>query len=151
MNDRTSVQKFALIFGVVYALVGLLGFIPGLSQAPPSGAPALQVDSAYGYLLGIFPVNLPHNLVHLLVGVLGIVSARALGSARTYSRAVAIVFGVLTVMGLIPDLNTTLGLIPLFGADVALHTATTLAAAYFGWFASDARRARTQTAAARAN
>jgi hypothetical protein len=151
MNDRTSVQKFALIFGIVYAVVGLLGFVPGLLQAPPSGAPALQVDSAYGYLLGIFPVNALHNLVHLIVGVLGIVSARALGSARTYCRAVAIVFGVLTVMGVLPDFNTTLGLIPLFGADVVLHAATTLAGAYFGWFASDARSASARSAAARAN
>jgi hypothetical protein len=116
-------------------------------QPPPTGAPALQVDSAYGYLLGIFPVNLLHNLVHLLVGVLGIVSARALNSARAYSRGVAIVFGVLTVMGLLPEFNTTFGLIPLFGSDVALHAVTTVAAAYFGWFASDARRVRTHAVA----
>jgi hypothetical protein len=151
MNDRTSVQTYALIFGIVYALVGLLGFVPGLLQPPPSGAPSLQVDSAYGYLLGIFPVNLLHNLVHLLVGVLGVVSARALNSARAYSRAVAIVFGVLTVMGLLPQFNTTFGLIPLFGSDVALHAVTTVAAAYFGWFASDARRVRSHNAVVHAN
>ena len=126
------------------------GLCRGLLQARPTGA-RRAVDSAYGYLLGIFPVNALHNLVHLLVGVLGIVAARALTSARSYSRAVAIVFGVLTLMGLLPALNTTLGFIPLFGADVALHAATTLAAAYFGWLASDARSVRAHPAAARAN
>jgi hypothetical protein len=148
-NSRTSIQKFALIFGIVYALVGLLGFVPGVLQPPPTGAPTLQVDSAYGYLLGIFPVNALHSVVHLLVGLLGVVAARTLASARTYSRAVAVVFALLTIMGLVPNLNTTLGLIPLFGADVALHALTTLVAAYFGWFAAETRHSRAQTAAAR--
>ena len=61
----------------------------------------------------------------------------------------AVVFALLTIMGLIPDMNTTLGLIPLFGADVALHALTTLVAAYFGWFDADTRRSPAQTAAAR--
>ena len=149
LNARSDVQKFALIFGIVYALVGLLGFIPGALQRAPAGAPALQLDSAYGYLLGIFPVNSVHSVLHLLVGVLGVAAARTLTSARTYSRVVAVVFALLTIMGLIPDLNTTFGLIPLFGADVALHALTTLVAAYFGWFDAHARRSSAQTAAAR--
>ena len=99
MNPRTSIQKFTLIFGIVYAVVGLLGFVPGVLQPPPAGAPMLQVDSAYGYLLGIFPVNALHSVVHLLVGMLGVVAARTLASARTYSRVVAVVFASLTIMG----------------------------------------------------
>jgi hypothetical protein len=52
----TCVQRFALIFGIVYALVGLLGFVPGVLQPPPADAPRLAVGTADGYLLGAFPV-----------------------------------------------------------------------------------------------
>jgi hypothetical protein len=100
-------------------------------------------------LLGIFPVNTVHNVVHIATGLLGVVSASRLSSARLYSRSVAIIFGVLTMMGLIPGLNTTFGFIPIFGADVALHALTLVAASYFGWFAGDARLARAHRAEAR--
>jgi hypothetical protein len=149
MKLWTSVQKFALVFGIVYALVGVLGFVPGLLQAPPADAPALMLGTSYGSLLGIFPVNAVHNLVHIIVGLIGIVAARGLSSARGYSRSVAIIFGVLTIMGLVPGLSTTLGYIPIFGADVVLHAVTMLAAAYFGWFAGDARVARANPVGAR--
>jgi hypothetical protein len=149
MNIRTSVQKFALLFGIIYAFVGLLGFMPGLLLPPPADAPALVERASYGYLLGIFPVNAVHNVVHIITGLAGIVSARGLSSVRLYSRSVAIIFGVLTVMGLMPGLNTTFGLVPVFGVDVALHALTMLAAGYFGWFASDARAARVHAAQAR--
>ena len=138
-----------MIFGTVYGLVGLLGFVPSLLQLPPADPPSLVVGTNYGYLLGMFPVNVLHNLVHIATGVIGIISASALGSARLYSRAIAIVFGVLAIAGLAPGLNTTLGLIPLFGADVALHGLTTLVSGYFGWFAGDARLPRTRAATAR--
>ena len=149
MKVGTSVQRFALLFGIVYALVGVLGFVPGLLQAPPADAPALMSGTSYGYLLGIFAVNAVHNLVHIVVGLIGIVAARGLSSAHIYSRSVAIIFGVLTIMGLVPGLNTTLGFIPIFGADVALHALTMLAAGYFGWLAGDARTARTSPVGAR--
>lgn len=140
MNTRTSVQKFALVFGLVYVLVGLMGFVPGLLQSPPATAPDLRVGTLYGYLLGLFPVNVLHDGVHLGVGVLGILAARQLASAVAYCRAVAIVFVLLTIMGLVPGLDTTLGLIPIFGADVVLHALTALGSAYFGWFAPEVRR-----------
>src|SRR5688500_6569337 len=111
MNARTSVQEFALVFGVDYALVGILGFVPGLLHAPPADAPVLVSGTSYSYLLGIFPVNLVHNLIHIVVGLIGIVAARGLSTARGYSRSVAIIFGVLTIMGLVPGLNTTFGFI----------------------------------------
>ncbi len=117
---------------------GCAGLCAGVLQPTPAEAPALVVGASYGYLLGIFPVNALHNLVHVVTGLIGVVSSRVSMSARLYSRFVAIIFGVLTIMGLVPGLNTTLGLIPLFGADVVLHALTMLAASYFGWFAGDA-------------
>jgi hypothetical protein len=133
MNIQTTVQRFALVFGIVYTFLGVLGLVPGVLQPPPAGAPPLAVETAYGYLLGLFPVNVLHDIVHIGVGVVGVVAASRLESSRLYSRAVAIVFVLLTIMGLLPGLSTTFGLIPLFGADVALHVLTAIVSAYFGW------------------
>ena len=138
-----------MIFGIVYTLVGLMGFVPGLVQSPPVDAPRLAVSTAYGYMFGLFPLNLLHDLVHIVVGVIGIGVAGRFAAALMYCRVVAVVFAILTVMGLIPGLDTTLGLIPIFGADVALHAVTTVASAYFGWFAPEVtgRRAAAHTPA----
>jgi hypothetical protein len=135
-----AVRYFALAAGIIYTLVGLMGFVPGANQPPAPGAPDLAVDSGYGYLMGLFPINVLHNIVHLAVGVLGLVAYRAFRSARTYARGLAVFYGLLAVMGLIPGLDTTFGLIPIFGHDVWLHALTAAAAAYFGWAAPvDAR------------
>jgi hypothetical protein len=128
-----TTPQFALVLGIVYAIVGLAGFLPVALTTPPPGAPPVQVSAGYGYLLGLFPVNILHTLVHLAVGVWGILASRRAGASRTFAASVAVIFGVLTVMGLIPGLNTTFGLITLFGHDIWLHALTALAAAYFGF------------------
>ena len=136
-----AVRTFALVAGVAYVAVGLLGFIPGITQPPPAGAPDLVLDAGYGYLLGLFPINVLHNLVHLAIGAWGAAAYRSFGAARLFARGLAALYGLLTVLGLLPVLNTTLGLIPIFGHDVWLHALTAAAAAYFGWAAPvDARQ-----------
>jgi hypothetical protein len=136
-----AVRAFALAAGIVYLAVGVLGFVPGITQPPPSGAPDVAIDAGYGYLLGLFPINVLHNLVHLAIGLWGVASYKSFGASRIYARGLAIVYGLLAIMGLIPGLNTTFGLIPIFGHDVWLHALTAAAAAYFGWLAPvDARR-----------
>ncbi|MBW7849675.1 MAG: DUF4383 domain-containing protein [Rhodospirillales bacterium] len=125
-------RYFSLIVGLLFLLAGLLGFVPGFVAAP-MGAPPLVVDSGYGLLFGLFPINVLHNIVHLLIGVWGIVAWRRFASARTFSKSLAVIYGVLAVMGLIPILNVTFGYIPLFGHDIWLHALTAIAAAYFGF------------------
>ncbi|HVS04278.1 MAG TPA: DUF4383 domain-containing protein, partial [Thermoanaerobaculia bacterium] len=98
MNAKT----IALIFGIVFTAIAILAFVPGATQAPPPGAPELTVDSGYGYLLGLFPVNVLHNLVHLLFGVWGFVAYRTLAASRTYLKSVAVIYGLLVVLGLVP-------------------------------------------------
>ena len=127
-----STRNFAMVAGVVYIVVGVLGFAPPLLTRP-ADAPPLAVDQGYGYLFGLFPVNILHSLVHLGVGVWGVLVARTLAAARTYAVSLAVIFGVLTVMGFIPRLNTVFGLIPLFGHDIWLHAVTAIVAAYFGF------------------
>jgi hypothetical protein len=127
MNIRT----FTLAIGVIYFLVGVSGFIPGLMKPPAPDAPTLSTP--YSMLLGMFAVNSMHNIVHLAFGVWGILAYKDIDDARLFSRSLAITYGVLGVFGLIPNLNTLFGMVPLFGHDVWLHFLTAAAAAYFGF------------------
>lgn len=134
-----NVKNFALIFGIVYLLVAILGFIPGMVN-PTAGDPDMAVDSMYGRLLGIFPVNIIHSIVHLLIGGWGILASRSWDASRTWARVWTVGFALLTIMGLIPGLNTTFGLIPLFSHDVWLHAVSALLTGYFGFVAPAERR-----------
>jgi hypothetical protein len=131
-----SVRAFALTAGILYIGAGILGFIPGITSAPPTGAPSLAVDSNYGYLLGLFPVNVLHNFVHLGIGTWGLIASANIQRSRVFAASVAVVYGLLAVMGVFPALHTLFGLVPLFGHDIWLHTATAVFAAYFGFLAS---------------
>lgn len=128
-----TLQGFAKTFGWIYIGAGLLGFFPGIVQAPPPGAPELAASVAYGYLIGLFPINLLHNLVHLGIGGWGLASAGSWTSARTFARGLAWFYGALAIMGLIPVLNTMFGLVPIFGHDIWLHALTAVVAAYYGY------------------
>jgi hypothetical protein len=130
------IRTFALVFGIIYVLVGILGFLPGLNQHH-ADLPPIAVDSFYGRLMGLFPVNILHNIVHLLIGAWGILSSRRVDSSRLFGKALAIIYGLLAVLGLIPGLNTMFGLVPIFGHDVWLHALSALVAAYFGWVARE--------------
>jgi len=128
-----SITQFAKLMGVIYVLVGLLGFIPGLVSPASDLGMDLAVTMGFGYLLGLFPINVLHNVVHLAIGAWGWVSSGSVTSSRTFARGLAVFYGALAVMGLIPVLNTVFGMIPIFGHDVWLHTATAVLAAYFGF------------------
>lgn len=130
-----SSRNFASVAGILYIGAAILGFIPGITSLPPTGAPPLAVDSGYGYLLGLFPVNVLHNLVHLGIGIWGLIAAASVTSARTFALSVAVIYGLLAVMGMIPGLHTLFGYVPLFGHDIWLHALTAGVAAYFGFLA----------------
>lgn len=129
-----GVRLFALITGALYLLVGILGFIPGLVTTPAI-APDLALDTGYGYLFGLFPINWLHNLVHLGVGIWGLAAYRKFSSSRTFGKGLAIFYGLLAIMGFFPILQTTFGLVPIFGNDIWLHAVTAIIAAYFGFIA----------------
>jgi len=128
-----STKAFALIIGIAFTLAGLIGMFPAALTPPPPEAPALRFDVLYGYLLGLFPVNLAHNLVHLVIGILGLAASSGERHARLYSRGLAVLYGALGVLGMLPGPNTLFGLLPLHGHDIWLHLGTAALAAYFGW------------------
>jgi hypothetical protein len=125
MGNRSMVQTVALVFGVVYLAVGILGFLPFL------GGSYTQTSSS---LLGIFPINLLHNLVHALIGIAGIAAAASLATSRTFCQVVGVVLLLLGVVGIF--IAQPLGLLNIGGPDIFLHLATGGILAYFGFAAS---------------
>jgi hypothetical protein len=128
-----SIRYFALTLGILFLLIGIAAFVPGLVAM--DGHDLRVHGPGTGYLLGLFHVNVLHNLVHLLFGVWGIAAYRRLDASRLYARAVAVSYLVLAVIGIVPNaqINTLFGLVPIHGHDVWLHLVIAAAAAYFGW------------------
>jgi hypothetical protein len=123
-------QRFAQVFGAVYLLVGITGFIPPLllGSLPPEVMGPLA-----GYQLGLFAVNWFHSLAHLAIGAAGLAVHRNDSASRAYALALGIAYAGLFVLGLIFGLNFLGGLMPLNGPDHILHLLTALVAfgAYF--------------------
>ena len=126
-------STFALIAGIVYLAAGLLGLVPAMLMSPPADAPATTFTLLYGYLLGLFPVNIVHTALNLAIGVWGIAAWRGASSATAYARVLALLFGALTVLGMMPPFNTLLGWMPIHSHDIWLSGVTAAIAAYFGW------------------
>ena len=137
------VETFAFFCGIAYLAIGLLGLMPQAVHPPPADSPPVNIALLHGYLLGLFPVNVVHNGLHIAIGAWGIVAGRSVASPKTYARAVAIAFATLALLGVVPGLDTLFGLVPLHGYDVWLHAGTAAIAIYFGWHpaASVERRA----------
>src|ERR1044071_6034491 len=103
-------RYFALVVGIVYLLVGLLGFIPGLVS--DYTGPALSVSAGAGNLMGLFPINIVHNIVHLAIGAWGIASYRSISGSVAFARGLAILYGLQAILGLLPaPFSTTFGLV----------------------------------------
>lgn len=140
-----KITKFTLIIGLAFLLAGIAGFIPGLTTDPNVTDPSLTVNNNYGRLMGLFPVNALHNLVHILLGLWALVACKNVARSIQYCRLASIFYGLLVVLGLFPSLNTMFGLVPIFGHDVWLHAVFTAALAYFGYVANPGRVTRTRS------
>jgi hypothetical protein len=135
-----------MFFGIAYVSLGLLGLIPAALTPPPADAPPTRFNLLYGYLLGLFPVNVLDSLVHLATGAWGIMAWRGAASLKVFARSLAIFYGALTVMGVIPGMNTLFGMLPMYGHDVWLHAGTAAVATYFGWRSEVSAEHRASTA-----
>lgn len=106
------VQRVVQLFGVVFLLIGVLGFMAsGMSmEADIETAPRL---------FGLFPVNALHNVVHMAFGVWALLSARSVEGAIRFAKFGGAIYGILAALALVAP--TTFGLIPIGGHDIWLH------------------------------
>lgn len=132
------VKQAARAFGVVFVLIGILGFVPGITSTNSDGAKLL---------LGIFAVNAVHNLIHLLSGVAALIGSGSEGYARTYFKVFGVVYAIVTVVGFAQG-NTVLGIIPVNLADNLLHVVIAVAALYLGFGPTGGRETATARPAA---
>ena len=118
-HRRAPVQLAALVVGVVFLLVGALGFVPGVtSNFDQLTFAGHDSDAA---LLGVFNVSVLHNIVHLLFGVAGLLMARTFSAARAYLIGGGTIYLVLFVYGLLIDHDSAANFIPVNTADNYLH------------------------------
>jgi len=120
-------RALALIFGIVYLGIGILGFVPAI------GGTLGQTPSV---LLGYIQTNLLHNIVHIVIGLAGLIAAGSEARAFAFCRW----FGVaLIVLGLIGYTRPNpFGVIPLGGLDVWVHVASGIVLALAGFLGSRA-------------
>jgi uncharacterized protein DUF4383 len=118
-RTRTPVQLTAIVVSAVFLLVGVLGFIPGVTTEYDQLGFAGHDSMAM--LLGVFMVSVLHNIVHLLFGIAGLAAARTARGARLYLIAGGVVYLVLWLYGLLIDHNSDANFVPLNTADNWLH------------------------------
>src|SRR3954464_6924120 len=113
------VRTFAMTVGAVFLLVGILGFIPGITTHYSSMSFAGHMSGAK--LLGIFQVSVLHNIVHLLFGAAGLAMARRADTAKAYLVGGGIIYLVLWIYGLLTDNMSQANFVPVNTADDWLH------------------------------
>ncbi len=121
----TPNRILALVIGIVLTLVGILGFFVSSSMSP-------------GLLLG-FQIDLVHNLVHLLTGIVALVAVYT-GWSRRFNQVFGIIYLVVALAGVIPALyfdGRLLGIMHVNPADDVLHWVIAIAAIAVGFFVHD--------------
>lgn len=129
-HNSTPVQTAAGAVAAVFLLVGIAGFVPGLTtnvgEIPFAG------HHSDAQLLGLFQVSVLHNVVHLLFGVAGLVLARSWSGARAFLLGGGAVYAVLFVYGSVVDSHSDANFVGLDEADNWLHLALALAMVALG-------------------
>lgn len=122
----TSIQRVATVSGIIFFAVAALGFAAG-----GGGHPMLNMST--GMLLGLFPVNVLHNIVHMLFGAWGIWAGWSARRSVVYALGSGAAYLLLAIVGMItPNL---LGMVPIGGYDVVLHLVLAVALAGAGFWA----------------
>ena len=119
MRDRTPVQSIASVVAAVFLLVGVLGFVPGITTH--YGDLSFAGHGSGAKLLGLFQVSILHNIVHLLFGIVGVAMARRTESAISYLIGGGVIYLVLWIYGLLVGAESTANFVPVNTADDWLH------------------------------
>jgi len=114
--DRTPVQNVARLVGIVFLLVGVAGFIPGVTTNLYEGL-EFAGDEGTAELLGLFQVSVLHNIVHGLFGIAGLALAATASGARTYLIGGGAIYLALFLLGIVGGGDW----IPVNDADNWLH------------------------------
>jgi hypothetical protein len=123
------VKAAAILFGIVFLVVGICGFFPSITTPMGEGAEG-------GMLLGIFHVNLAHNIVHLASGAVFLLCGMAgAGPSRTFFKIFGIVYAIVAILGFMNGDKPLLGMIANNMADVWLHVVLAVAMLFLGFVA----------------
>jgi hypothetical protein len=115
-----SLQRIALIFGIVFVIVGVLGWVPAVNPG--------------GKLLGIFDVNAAHNVVHLATGAVAIiVGAMSEKASRVFFQVFGVIYGLVAALGFFYGDAPLLGFVANNAADSVLHVVIAVVALYLGF------------------
>lgn len=120
------IQRVATFSGLAFIVAATLGIAMG-------GMAGMKMGAASVMLLGIFPVNLLHNLVHGAFGIWGVIAGRGERSSVTFALGSGVAYLLLGVLGLFTD--SLLGMVPIGGYDVVLHLGLALVLAGCGFWA----------------
>ena len=114
-----AVQGAALLVAGAFLLVGVLGFIPGVTTDYDLLEWAGHHSGAK--LFGVFAVSVLHNALHLAFGVVGVVMARSYAAARAYFLVGGLVYLGLWLHGMLMAHDSAANVVPVNGADNWLH------------------------------
>jgi hypothetical protein len=122
-------KKAAVFFGIVFVIVGALGFVP--AAAP------------HGHLLGVFHVNTFHNLVHILTGIVAIIAGSSSEhGARLFFRIFGLIYGLVAVLGFFHGDRPIFGILANNMADVWLHVAIAAVSLILGFAVRESHETR---------
>jgi len=118
-DHRCPVQTAAMVIGAMFLIVGILGFIPGITTH--YGDMEFAGHDSGAKLLGVFQVSVLHNLVHLAFGIVGLIAAKTATAARSFLVVGGVIYLALFVYGLFVDQSDDGNFVPVNNADDWLH------------------------------